>query len=152
VDCQAGFSSHSAFWVGLAEVLVKMTVQPGDRFGAHVAVGGDTVTISLSDLTRHATFSKRNARPAFTAAYIDLFSGLATWSLTAYSARRLVASLVGMAAGACVGDVMLRHAHACAPVVPTAVTAAVIAIAWVVLKPRATSGRRVRAVLADHQA
>ncbi len=93
VDCEAGFPSHSAFWVGLggysgehleqtgtsadcsasgqvtyyawyelvpaAEVLVKMTVQPGDRFSAHVAVSGDTVTISLSDLTRHTTFSKR---------------------------------------------------------------------------------------------
>jgi hypothetical protein len=93
VHCQAGFPSHSAFWVGLggysgehleqtgtsadcsasgqatyyawyelvpaAEVLVKMTVQPGDRFSAHVAVSGDTVTISLADLTRHATFSKR---------------------------------------------------------------------------------------------
>ena len=93
VDCEAGFPSHSAFWVGLggysgehleqtgtsadcsasgqvtyyawyelvpaAEVLVKMTVQPGDRFSAHVAVSGDTVTISLSDLTRHTTFSKQ---------------------------------------------------------------------------------------------
>jgi hypothetical protein len=40
-------------------VLVNMTVQPGDRLSAHVAVSGDTVTISISDLTRHATFSKR---------------------------------------------------------------------------------------------
>jgi hypothetical protein len=93
VDCEAGFPSHSAFWVGLggysgehleqtgtsadcsasgqatyyawyelvpaAEVLVNITVQPGDRFTAHVAVSGDTVTVSISDLTRHATFSKR---------------------------------------------------------------------------------------------
>lgn len=77
---------------------------------------------------------------AFTAAYIDLFSGLATWSLTAYSARRLVASVVGMAAGAFLGDLMLRHAHPYAPVVPAVVTAVVIAIAWLALKPRATSG------------
>ena len=35
---------------------------------------------------------------------------------------------------------MLRYAHPYAPVVPTAVTAAVIAIAWLVLKPRASSG------------
>jgi len=77
---------------------------------------------------------------AFTAAYIDLFSGLATWSLTAHSARRLVASLVAMAAGACLGDVMLRYAHPYAPVVPAVVTAVVIAIAWTALKPRATSG------------
>jgi uncharacterized membrane protein YoaK (UPF0700 family) len=77
---------------------------------------------------------------AFTAAYIDLFSGLVTWSLTAHSARRLVTSVVGMAAGACLGDVMLRNAHAYAPVVPTVITAVVIAIGWVALKPRPISG------------
>jgi hypothetical protein len=36
-----------------------MTVQPGDRVSAHVAVSGDTVTVSVSNLTRHTTFSKR---------------------------------------------------------------------------------------------
>jgi uncharacterized membrane protein YoaK (UPF0700 family) len=77
---------------------------------------------------------------AFTAAYIDLFSGLVTWSLNAHSARRLSASVVAMAAGALLGDLMLSHAHSYAPVVPTVVTAVVIAIAWVALKPRATSG------------
>ena len=77
---------------------------------------------------------------AFTATFIDLFSGLATWSLTAHSARRLAATMVSMAAGAFLGDWMLSHAHRYAPVVPTAVTAVVIAIAWVALKPRATSG------------
>jgi len=77
---------------------------------------------------------------AFTASFIDLFSGLATWSLTAHSALRLAATMVSMAAGAFLGDWMLSHAHRYAPVVPTAVTAVVIAIAWVALKPRATSG------------
>src|ERR1700742_2635215 len=77
---------------------------------------------------------------AFTATFIDLASGLVTWSLTAHSARRLTASVVGMAAGAFLGDLMLRHAHRYAPVVPVAVTAVVIAIAWVVLKPQAASG------------
>jgi uncharacterized membrane protein YoaK (UPF0700 family) len=77
---------------------------------------------------------------AFTATYIDLASGLVTWSLTAHSARRLIASVVAMATGACVGDLMLGHAHRSAPVVPAVVTAVVIAIAWVVLAPRATSG------------
>jgi uncharacterized membrane protein YoaK (UPF0700 family) len=77
---------------------------------------------------------------AFTATYIDLFSGLVTWSLTAYSARRLVASIVGMAAGAFLGDVMLSHAHPYAPVVPAVVTAVVIAIAWRALQQRASAG------------
>jgi uncharacterized membrane protein YoaK (UPF0700 family) len=77
---------------------------------------------------------------AFTATYIDLASGLVTWSLTAHSARRLTASVVAMAAGACLGDVMLSHAHPYAPVVPAVLTAVVIVIAWTVLKPRVTSG------------
>ena len=46
--------------------------------------------------------------------------------------------MVGMAAGAFLGDLMLSHAHRYAPVVPAVVTAVVIAIAWVALKPRAT--------------
>jgi uncharacterized membrane protein YoaK (UPF0700 family) len=77
---------------------------------------------------------------AFTATFIDLASGLVTWSLTAHSARRLTATMVAMAAGACLGDLMLSHAHRYAPVVPVAVTAVVIAIAWAALKPRAAAG------------
>jgi uncharacterized membrane protein YoaK (UPF0700 family) len=78
---------------------------------------------------------------AFTATYIDLATGLVTWSLTAHSARRLTASVVAMAAGACLGDLMLSHAHRSAPVVPAVVTAVIIAIAWVAMKPRPTSDR-----------
>ncbi len=66
---------------------------------------------------------------AFTAAYLDLASGLATWALTAHSARRLTATVAAVAAGAFLGDWMLRHAHRYAPVLPAAVTAAVVAIA-----------------------
>ena len=67
---------------------------------------------------------------AFTATFIDLVSGLVTWSLTAHSAWRLTATMVAMAAGALLGDAMLRNAHTYAPIVPAAVTAVVIAIAW----------------------
>jgi uncharacterized membrane protein YoaK (UPF0700 family) len=89
---------------------------------------------------------------AFTAAYIDLFSGLVTWSLNAHSARRLTASVVALAAGAVVGDLMLGHAHRSAPVVPAVLTAVIIAIAWVVLKPRATSGSAAEQGLPVRQA
>jgi uncharacterized membrane protein YoaK (UPF0700 family) len=88
---------------------------------------------------------------AFTATFIDLFSGLVTWSLTAHSARRLTASVVGMAAGAFLGDRMLKLAHPYAPVVPTAVTAVVIAIAWVSLKPGATPGPAGKPGLPAHR-
>jgi uncharacterized membrane protein YoaK (UPF0700 family) len=77
---------------------------------------------------------------AFTATYVDLVSGVASWALTAPSARRLTATVVGVAAGGFLGDWMLSHAHPYAPVVPAAVTAVVIAIAGVALKPRPTSG------------
>jgi uncharacterized membrane protein YoaK (UPF0700 family) len=73
---------------------------------------------------------------AFTATYIDLFSGLVTWALTAHSARRLTGTVVAMAAGAFLGDWMLSHAHTYAPLVPFIVTAAVLAVAWLALKPR----------------
>ena len=75
---------------------------------------------------------------AFTATYVDLASGLATWALPAPSARRLTAILVGVAADGFLGDWMLSHAHPYAPLLPAVVTAVVIAIAWVALKPRAT--------------
>jgi uncharacterized membrane protein YoaK (UPF0700 family) len=77
---------------------------------------------------------------AFTATYVGLVNGLVTWALTAPSARRLTAAVVGVAAGGFLGDWMLSHAHRYAPLVPALVTAAVIGIAGVVLKPRATSG------------
>lgn len=72
---------------------------------------------------------------AFTAGYIELATGLTTWSLTAHSARRLTATIVSLAVGACLGDWMLSHAHPYAPVVPVIVIAAVIAVASVALKP-----------------
>ena len=89
---------------------------------------------------------------AFTASFIDLFSGLATWSLTARSARRLAATMVSMAAGAFLGDWMLSHAHRYVPVVPAIVTAIVIAIAWLALKPRTTSGPAGEQSLSAQQA
>jgi uncharacterized membrane protein YoaK (UPF0700 family) len=77
---------------------------------------------------------------AFTAGYIELVSGLALWSLTAHSVRRLTTTMICLAAGALFGDLMLGHAHLYAPVVPVFVTAAVIVIASVALKPLTRSG------------
>ena len=73
---------------------------------------------------------------AFTATFIDLASGIATWSLTAPAVRRLAGDLVAMIAGAFVGDLMLSHAHDYAPVVPMIVIAVVISVASAALKPR----------------
>jgi uncharacterized membrane protein YoaK (UPF0700 family) len=77
---------------------------------------------------------------AFTAGYIELVSGLALWSLTAHSVRRLITTMICLPAGALFGDWMLGHAHRYAPVVPVFVTAAVIVIASVAPKPLTRSG------------
>jgi uncharacterized membrane protein YoaK (UPF0700 family) len=69
---------------------------------------------------------------AFTATFIELASGVATWSLTPPSARRLTATMVSTAAGALLGDWMLSHAHRYAPAVPAIVMAVAITIAWVI--------------------
>ena len=81
---------------------------------------------------------------AFTATYIAFASGIATWSLTEHAVRRLGGTIVAMVAGAFLGDWMLSHAHAYAPVVPVAVTAAVITVAWVALRPRSRQSASVR--------
>jgi uncharacterized membrane protein YoaK (UPF0700 family) len=77
---------------------------------------------------------------AFTATFVGLVIIIAAWTLTAPSARRLAGAVAGVAAGGFLGDWMLTHAQPYVPVVPAAVTAVVIAIGWVALKSRATSG------------
>jgi Peptidase A4 family len=61
-DCsKAGQPVYSVWYelVPAAQVAVTMTVQPGDKLTARVGVSGDKVSISISDLTRHAAFSKQ---------------------------------------------------------------------------------------------
>jgi uncharacterized membrane protein YoaK (UPF0700 family) len=52
---------------------------------------------------------------AATATFISFVSGIATWSMKPHVAFRLGATLVGMAAGALVGNVTLNQAHGYAP-------------------------------------
>lgn len=76
---------------------------------------------------------------AATATFISLVTGISNWSLKSPVLRRLAGVLVGMALGAFVGDWMLDHAHTYAPVVPVAVIAVVIGLAWVQLRPKSSS-------------
>jgi uncharacterized membrane protein YoaK (UPF0700 family) len=76
---------------------------------------------------------------AETATIISFVSGVATWSLKAPAARRLVATIVSMAVGAYVGDWMLSHIHTYAPLLPLLVMAVVITIAAVTLKQHKAS-------------
>ena len=67
---------------------------------------------------------------AATATFITLFTGFAGRTLKARAAWRLVGVLVSMAVGALLGDLMTNHAHTYAPIVPVAVIAVVIVIAY----------------------
>jgi uncharacterized membrane protein YoaK (UPF0700 family) len=73
---------------------------------------------------------------AATATFISWISGISTWTLKPAAARRLTGVLVGMVAGAFVGDWMLSHAHTYAPVLPVVVIALVIVIASVAMKQK----------------
>ena len=73
---------------------------------------------------------------AFTATYIGLVSGAATWSLSGPSVRRLLGGVVALGLGALLGDFLLSNAHAYAPFVPVVVIAVVIAVASEVLSPK----------------
>ena len=61
-DCTASGRAVSGAWYELvpsASHGVKMTVKPGDRMRAGVTVEGSEVTVTLADLTRHHSFTKR---------------------------------------------------------------------------------------------
>jgi hypothetical protein len=62
LDCDGTSTApvSSAWWeiVPAAAVPIKLIVRPGDRVNAAVLVNGQTVTMSLKNLTRHTRFSK----------------------------------------------------------------------------------------------
>jgi Peptidase A4 family len=61
-DCTASGRAVSSAWYELvpsASHGVKLTVAPGDRMRASVTVKGGEVTVTLADLTRHRSFTKR---------------------------------------------------------------------------------------------
>lgn len=61
-DCSASGQAVYSAWYELVpapQVAVNMTVEPGDQPSARVAVSGQTVTVSISNLTRHTTVSKQ---------------------------------------------------------------------------------------------
>lgn len=61
-DCTASGRAVSSAWYELvpaASRAIKMTVYAGDRMRAKVTVEGHEVTLTLADLTRHRSFTKR---------------------------------------------------------------------------------------------
>jgi hypothetical protein len=80
-DCSSSGRVRSSAWFELvpaASRTIRMLVAPGDRMRAAVSVTGHLVTLGLSDLTTHATFSTKQR-----ASRID--TGSAEWILEAPS-------------------------------------------------------------------
>ena len=93
---------------------------------------------------------------AATATFISLVSDITTRSIKPHVTFRLTGCLVGMAAGALVGNVMLNQAHGYAPLPALLINASVLAIALRMPSPKPAAaklgqrpGRRVLAPLAD---
>jgi hypothetical protein len=80
-DCTASGRAASSAWYELVPAVsraIKMTVNAGDRMRGGVTVKGNEVTVSLADLTRHRSFTKR-LHPA------TVDTGSAEWILEAPS-------------------------------------------------------------------
>jgi Peptidase A4 family len=80
-DCTAGGRALSSAWYELVpdpSHTIRLTIDPGDRVRATVAVTGGQVTLSLSDVTRHRSFTRH-----LSAAIVDTSS--AEWILEAPS-------------------------------------------------------------------
>ena len=61
LDCSAAGQAVSDAWYELvpaASQMTKLTINPGDRVRASVTISGRTVRLTLSDLTRHRSFTK----------------------------------------------------------------------------------------------
>ena len=70
---------------------------------------------------------------AATATIIDLMEDITTWSATVAERRRLFGVLVSLFIGATAGGLLLVHGHNVAPVLPFAITAAVVTIGMLLL-------------------
>ena len=60
-DGNTSIPTYAAWWeiVPATSVQIPLKIRPGDRINAAVLVAGQTVTMSLKNLTRHTRFSKR---------------------------------------------------------------------------------------------
>jgi Peptidase A4 family len=61
-NCSADGTATYGVWYELvpaASVPVKLVVRPGDTFAANVAVSGQTVTLSIKNVTRKKSFTKK---------------------------------------------------------------------------------------------
>jgi uncharacterized membrane protein YoaK (UPF0700 family) len=81
---------------------------------------------------------------AATATVIDLMEDITTWSATVAERRRLFGVLVSLFIGATAGGLLLVHGPNVAPVLPFAITAAVVTVGMLLLGEDDVQGARAR--------
>lgn len=109
---------------------------------AHVLLGSWGFAMGMQSAAVRTLHVEGVFTTAATATIIVLVSDLANWFATAVERRRLVGVLVSLFAGATAGGLLLVHAQIYAPVLPFAITAAVVATAAIVLRERDTADQR----------
>jgi uncharacterized membrane protein YoaK (UPF0700 family) len=123
----------AALVVQVGFVAVWMVASPSNQ-STYILMGLNAFAMGMQMNAVRALHVPGISTTAASATFISVISGIATWSLKAPVARRLTGVLVGMTAGAFVGNLMLTHAHTYAPVLPALVIALVLVIASTVLK------------------
>jgi uncharacterized membrane protein YoaK (UPF0700 family) len=119
---------------------VWMAASPSNA-ATYVLIGLNAFAMGLQMNAIRALHVPGISTTAASATLISVISGISTWSLKAPAARRLTGVLVGMAAGAFVGDWMLTHAHTYAPVLPVLVIALVLVVASTALQGKHARNR-----------
>ena len=117
----------------VAFLAVWMTTSPSNA-ATYIMLGLNAFAMGLQMNTIRSLHVPAISTTAATATFISFASGLAPWTHTGPAARRMAGVLVSMVVGAFLGDWMIGHAHAYAPLVPVVVIAFVIVVASIVLK------------------
>jgi uncharacterized membrane protein YoaK (UPF0700 family) len=102
--------------------------RPSDLSG-HALIGISALAMGMQTSAVFSLGVRAVFTTAATATLAVLMGDLATWSSTRAERRRLAGVIVGLFAGALAGAYLVAHARSWAPVLPLAVTAAVVGAA-----------------------
>lgn len=105
---------------------------------AHVLLGSWGFAMGMQSAAVRTLRVEGVFTTAATATIILLVGDLTRWHATVGERRRLAGVLVSLFVGATAGGLLLVHAHIYAPVLPFVITAAAVASAGTVLRPRAS--------------
>lgn len=128
-----GALAQAAFLVGWLVTSGRPSMAAGDLLIGLSALAFGIQSAAVMSLNVKGVFTT-----AATATVIALMSDEAGWSQSAVERRRLASVVVGLVAGAAAAAFLILHARRYAPVLPLAVTAAVVATTWVAFRSSAT--------------